>query len=1509
MPALPSDGTSQAARHWPELDPAHAVLDPRGPRDWLAFVRAYARELVFVPDEEGAPAGDWRGLLGEGDDLDAAVALLQGPAVVPADVPQRLSRPHVALLLAFVALLERSRAAINGISARHLDLLYRQTLRLQPRPALPDRVHVLAEADAQAPRLLLNAGTALDAGPDARGQTRVYRTQADLAVSAIRVAELRNLHADIRRTGLREAARAHLVSGTRQQAFMAMWRIALGQPAPGDALPSPIVPGIPAAVQGRGPALDIDFDALLAADAVLQLVIDGFAMPLFDDYRQLMRLRRQRLDNDAADWAVVNAVLAQVAQASQPGTVFEPADPQDFDVNLRSALGLDAAAYAHLYDGLPEVKSAEQAFAVLPARPDVQAFVQQRLHLPLDAFRRMMRAKLQSEGQWAEIARLIETAAQRQRSDPAWTLPVELRRARSVEAWLAAALGLRAFPVGAQADAGLDGLLAAFEGIERWAAMSAERFHFVVGVGRRMPPLESADWPRVFDTLDQAHQARVFERRRAVLRQAAEPGRAAGQPAQAMAAVLAQVLALSTADMPAPAEALARLSVLGVRADDAALVAQAQAGAALDDATWARLFALLEVAQRNRENFVPPPPQQVQWRWLHALADARQGAGAYSDPPRWKPFGGVPPARADAPPEPLLGCAVASPLLWLSEGQRVLQWWLGFDGDPAHFDGEALRRLMAPPDGAGSAASVLPWRVQISGEKGWLVPQRVALDWVPATGAVGAAGAAVVMGGYPAVPGVDTSALRVLRLTVELGEKQPATAAPTLAVHGLDAAMPVLRLMLRPVWDDTLDAWTSPYTLLRRLRLLRHRLAVSVSGLASLLLRNDDSVLDARKPFEPFGFQPVAGARLQIGHAELATKPLDSVGFRFEWMGTPAAFDTHYANYDGAIKAASFTVRAGLRDGRLFSPVTTPMRLFGDGSPADAQQQRIAPLPDPGTPAWSQLPPSLAADVGEWPRCLVWELAGDFQHGVYPAQSLKKSLQLAAAIASKRDGLDPAAYQVNPPYTPKLKRLVVDYSASLERAVAAGQPGAVDDDSLQLLHLHPFGAQRLRAADRRDGAALLPAYDDEGELYIGLAGARPPQRLSLLLQLAEGSADPEVTPPALDWSVLSADGWQSLHDSGGLLSDGTRGLVNAGIVELALPTVQPSTVLPGTAGAEPLLWLRVAAAQGAAGVCDVLGVHPNAVLAVREVAITDSSFDEPAGSDATAASADLPPVPLPPGSITAPLAPVAGLARLQQPYSAFGGRPAESDAALRVRASERLRHRGRALTPWDTERLVLEHFPQLHKVRCLRADEFDAALAPPAGTVTLVVVPDMVQRRPFDPASPKVPADQIRDIAAFLADRMPLGAQLRVINPHVVQLKVRCGIRLRPGVDEGLARQRLNEALNRHLAPWAWAEGADLLIGGRIHATSILHFIEQRDEVDYVAELRLFTADDGHWRPATEAADAGDGQGPGASPGRPDGVLVPAPQHEFLVIGQADYRTEGLDGIGHMKVELDFIVN
>jgi hypothetical protein len=133
---------------------------------------------------------------------------------------------------------------------------------------------------------------------------------------------------------------------------------------------------------------------------------------------------------------------------------------------------------------------------------------------------------------------------------------------------------------------------------------------------------------------------------------------------------------------------------------------------------------------------------------------------------------------------------------------------------------------------------------------------------------------------------------------------------------------------------------------------------------------------------------------------------------------------------------------------------------------------------------------------------------------------------------------------------------------------------------------------------------------------------------------------------------------------------------------------------------------------------------------------------------------------------------------------------------------------------------------------------------------------------------------------------------------------VRCGVRFMPGEDEGYCRARLNDELNRFLSPWAYEEGADVVIGGSVYANSLINFIDRRDYVDYVAEFKLFTSDD-NGASFDLVPPAEDYR---VSATRPDGVLVAARQHEFDIISQADYRLEGFTGIGYMKLELDFIV-
>ena len=1535
-----TDGTSQAARLRPELDPAYAVLDNRGSADLLAFARAFAAELVFV-DDNNQPQGDWTGLLPDGDGLHAAADYLRAPDRFSTEQAAPFARPQVALLLACIQLLGHARNQTNHLTRRHLDFYYRDVLHMCPKPAVPDQVHVLLAPDQRSRQLLLPAGTLLRAGKNSAGQDRRYRTQADVLLSPVQVAQLRAVRVDVRNTGIAQASRQYLDGGTRQAAFLAMLRIALGSPAPGDALPVPVLPGLPPVAPAGQPPSTVDWPTLVQAQTILGFINSGLALPLLDDFRLLMRLRASRLAADAGDWARINAILQQAGRARDPNFTLQPQVVDDFNDNLRSALGLTEAQYARLYDRLPEVASADDAYALLDGRPDVQAFVLAALRLPLADFKTMMQAKAVLDGEWAQITGLIEAAGQRR--NPLFVLAPALRQARQIDPMLNAALGPLAWPWQPTGRQGLDGLNDALLGIERYFSMSAERFQFIMAVAQRSLALpdsvapEGADWQQVWAICTDAYRAAVYRRRREALLALALPAGTSSNPAEP-ARTLADMLALAlapgeTLDLPT---ALQRLPALGVGAADLQALTRLQSnlgsgGGPATPADWARAAEVLEVAQRNRDGGVPAAPTQALWHHLYPAADARQvrapGQAADAPQPRWKPFGSLPDINpGEPPPAPteVLGWAIAAPLLALAEGQRTVVLTLGLDGDAARFDADALRRLLLPPDGGtgtGGGTTVAthnPFHLQLSGPAGWVDPVVVQLAW--------SGGTAAPFKGYPAVPDISTSALKALVFTITLSDQQPATVAPSLALHGLASSAPVLRLMLRPAWDAQANCQHSAYQALRRLRLQRLRLVVSVVGLAGLALRNDQAVLDPKKPFEPFGSNPASGARLSIGHPELVGKALDSISFRYSWLGAPAVLATHYTNYPDATRADSFSARMGLRDGLLFASAPKPVPLFDANTTAPVQRDLASPA-DPGRPM-----PDVAVgpDPASWRRSWVWELAGDFQHAVYPALALQKSMAMAAEIG-KGNKPDAAPFVVNPPYTPKLKSLLVDYSASVEQAALAADSKA----AVLLHHIHPFGSQPLLAGggvDELGGLPLLPAYDAEGELYIGLSGmaglgglaGAAAQRVSLLFQVAEGTADPDAETPAPQWAILSADRWHSLHSGlfeGSLLADASRGLINAGIVQLQLPAVQPSTLMPQAGLADSsaaLVWLRLRQSRATAGVCDLVAVHSNAALAVLADPAGPADAADPSSSTPPDTSAN----PLPPHQITGPLDPVRGLASVAQPYSAFGGRPAEADTGFNTRVSERLRHRQRAATAWDIERLVLDAFPQIYKAKCISNDALheaadgaagtnrtdgsaDAAatsLPPEPGRIDLVLVPNISQRVPADPFAPKASADLLRDVADFLADKLAPFARLQVKNARFVALKVRCGVRFMPGTDEGFCRQRLTHDLNRFLSPWAYDNSADLVIGGAVYANSIINFIEQRDYVDFIAGLRLFTSDGGRFRLVPE------GSGYHASARRPDAVLVAASTHEFDVIAANDFRVQAFGGIGSMRIELDFVV-
>lgn len=499
------------------------------------------------------------------------------------------------------------------------------------------------------------------------------------------------------------------------------------------------------------------------------------------------------------------------------------------------------------------------------------------------------------------------------------------------------------------------------------------------------------------------------------------------------------------------------------------------------------------------------------------------------------------------------------------------------------------------------------------------------------------------------------------------------------------------------------------------------------------------------------------------------------------------------------------------------------------------------------------------------------------------------------------------------PYTPVIDGIYVDYEAraiidipQTTHARHISEPkrsNAIAIPVDQLFHVHPFGLSDLtkngewiKVADLLDGKVeeqlffhLFPQYEDEGELYLGVKDLAPPQNLSLLFQLAEGSSNPDLPTAKVQWSYLAQHNWHDLIGEQ-IRMDATKGLQKSGIIQLAIPT---EASLDHTRMPAGLHWIRARVKRHSGSINDTIAIFSQAIRAVRVIEPTQLSAAHT----------------LAPEQITEPLEPIPGLNAFYQPYSSFGGKAPEAAPPYYLRVSERLRHKQRALTLWDYERLVLEEFPDVFKVKALSADLMGAGTLP--GTITVIVIPDIRFRRPFDPFEPKVPQGQLQEIQQYLQDRAPTFARVKVQNPRFDYLHVRTPVKFHDMSNFDFYADRLNRELKAYLSPWAFDQGVEISFGQDIYLSMIVHFIENRDYVDFIDQPKMFLME-------RRASDGAMLRIPGLSPidqegniqlRGPDVILVTVPDHTFDFLDDSIPPGERVfSGIGYAKLHLDFEV-
>lgn len=291
-------------------------------------------------------------------------------------------------------------------------------------------------------------------------------------------------------------------------------------------------------------------------------------------------------------------------------------------------------------------------------------------------------------------------------------------------------------------------------------------------------------------------------------------------------------------------------------------------------ADWTSVYRILEKAQSQKRHFEPESPVREEYLNIYAIRDAK--AAAFSLPgeegkqnARFNTFGKGTSALEQLTATPAhIGLVVSSPQLLLEEGKRSITVRLSFAGVP-----EATHITQLNKETAFL-------QFYLSGADTW--------NKVPPTSIL-----------FSAVTPSDPNLPQVLCLDMQLdlAENDPAVTATsaTNTFQHIAGDVPALAILINN--ESLVPGDTIPYNLFRTLELLKIHLQVEVGQLHALLLQNDDTILDYKKPFEPFGLLPATNDSFYFAHPEICLKKLDQLTVQFEWMKPPSDLGTYYANY------------------------------------------------------------------------------------------------------------------------------------------------------------------------------------------------------------------------------------------------------------------------------------------------------------------------------------------------------------------------------------------------------------------------------------------------------------------------------------------------------------------------------------------------------------------------------------------------------------------------------------
>lgn len=757
-------------------------------------------------------------------------------------------------------------------------------------------------------------------------------------------------------------------------------------------------------------------------------------------------------------------------------------------------------------------------------------------------------------------------------------------------------------------------------------------------------------------------------------------------------------------------------------------------------------------------------------------ANSQDGRGAEltNADQSWLPF------RSEASPLAEYGFAIGSHMLFARGGNRFF----------------TITMEVGDTTGLEYLLTGVVSKIKFTGKKGWIEPDPSTINCYV----------------YPGEPYL------FINVTVDASYDPIVPFNKELHGNGFDIEDPVCVVYFKNTNSDE-----NLYKTLSQINFTRLWLNCSVSGYKNFTLHNGVTTVDIAKPFDLLGPSPSVGSSFIIGSNEIFYKNQQSTlnfNLYLEWDKFQRLSEQFVSRSQeikfAFLKNGSFQSNDQAKD-TFFFPNLMYFQTYYPFSHYTYDLDRINYEDDASFSVES---------VDGYIRFQL--ITKEFGHSYYIrqlAEYAKTGKYKAYPSNTYTATTDPPPAE---PYTPAVKSMSVNYDATYCNEVSAGEKNL-----MSFFLVGPLGNERvdITQADPANYKQfkMLPVFESNGELWIGLKKANPGETVSLLVKVSEGSSDPFQERSDIEWSYWSEAGtWVAFEDKE--VADGTNDFTQSGIIKFPLHEDISNNNLMYVSG---LHWIKgKIASTGAA--CNLIDIKAQGIkVTLNDYKNTGVEYTQIRDA----------------GVISKLVNPVPEIKKISQPYSSFNGKIAESGDKYYNRVSERLRHKNRAITMWDYERILLEEFQELYKVKCINHHKCDDTgnyeMVP--GHVTVVPVMNLKGNNFINPLRPYTSIGTLVNIERYLRNLISPFVELHVVNPVFEEVQLDFKVVFNSD-DTSYCHDQLISDIEAYLTPWAYDSSVGIEFGGSIKKSVLIDFMDELSYVDHVSCVKMF-----HWVNGTKS--------------------------------------------------------